>query len=102
MGRRLLPAMSAVFVVALALSAAHALAQPKAEPNSCITCHGSLPDARLSAPARTFSGQDVHREKGFACIDCHGGNPTTADKAQSHDVSGRTSAMAFRGKPTGQ
>jgi predicted CXXCH cytochrome family protein len=83
------------------LLAAPAFAQPPGEPNSCATCHASLPDQRLSGPANTFSGPDVHREKGFQCVDCHGGNPAAADKARSHDFSGRESAMAFRGKPTG-
>jgi hypothetical protein len=102
MGRKLLSALCAVAAAALVSIAAPAFAQPRAEPNSCATCHATLADARLSAPANVFAGQDVHREKGFACVDCHGGNPTTGDKAQSHDVSGRSSAMAFRGKPTGQ
>jgi predicted CXXCH cytochrome family protein len=92
---RILLAFAAVVV------ATSARAQPQSEPNSCATCHATLSDARLSAPARAFAGQDVHRDKGFACIDCHGGNPTTGDKALSHDTTGRSSAMAFRGKPTG-
>jgi len=91
----------AFVAIAFALFAVPASAQPAAEPNSCLTCHSSLPDQRLSTPARTFSGPDVHREKGFQCIDCHGGNPTVADKVKSHDATGRDSAMAFRGKPTG-
>ena len=82
---------------------ARAQAQPQAaEPNSCVACHATLQDQRLATPAALFSGQDVHRDKGFQCIDCHGGNPTTADKTRSHDVSGRESAMAFRGKPAGE
>lgn len=76
-------------------------AQAATEPNTCLSCHATLQDARLATPATLYRGSDVHREKGFACIDCHGGNPTTADKAKAHDVSGRESAMAFRGKPTG-
>jgi predicted CXXCH cytochrome family protein len=85
------------------LMPAHALADqaPAAIPNSCAVCHSALQDQRLAAPAKLFSGQDVHREKGFECVDCHGGNPTTSDKARAHDVSGRESAMAFRGKPVG-
>jgi predicted CXXCH cytochrome family protein len=94
-------ASTAIGAVAVVLFAAAAFAQPAAEPNSCATCHAALPDQRLSAPATTFGGPDVHREKGFQCIDCHGGNPTVADKTKSHDLSGRESAMAFRGKPVG-
>jgi predicted CXXCH cytochrome family protein len=76
--------------------------QRAAIPNSCATCHSTLEDRRLSTPARLFAGADVHRERGFECIDCHGGNPTTTDKVRAHDVAGHESAMAFRGKPTGQ
>src|SRR6516162_93746 len=86
--------------VLVALSTAVTHAQPAAtEPNSCIACHATLSDARLSRPAALFAGQDVHRTQGFLCIDCHGGNPTSIDKAKAHDVAGRESAMAFRGKP---
>ena len=82
----------------------NANAQPAARsiPNSCVSCHTALPDPQLSTPVRLFSGQDVHRDKGFECVDCHGGNPTSTDKARAHDVAGRESAMAFRGKPAGQ
>ena len=93
--------IAAFLVVPFALAARPVHAQPSAEPNSCLACHAALPDQRLSAPAKTFSGPDVHREKGFQCVDCHGGNPTVADKTKSHDVSGRNSSMAFRGKPAG-
>jgi predicted CXXCH cytochrome family protein len=79
-----------------------ALAQPAAEPNTCIACHSTLADARLATPATLFVGADVHHERGFACIDCHGGNPTAVEKLKAHDAAGRESAMAFRGKPTGQ
>ena len=92
-------------VIVAALAAPRLLAaQPAAaaEPNSCLTCHATLPDRRLATPAALFRNTDVHRERGFACIDCHGGNPTTSDQVKAHDVSGRESAMAFRGKPSGQ
>jgi len=77
-------------------------AQPASIPNSCVACHSTLPDERLATPAKLFSGQDVHRDKGFECVDCHGGNPTNADKIRAHDVAGKESAMAFRGKPSGR
>ncbi len=79
-----------------------AAGQPSVEPNSCLSCHAALPDQRLSTPAKVFASQDVHREKGFACVDCHGGNPASADQQRSHDTAGRESAIAFKGKPTGQ
>ena len=93
---------AALFVLFSTAQTAHAQTTAAAEPNSCITCHASQQDARLATPATLFRGSDVHRERGFACIDCHGGNPTTSDKALAHDVSGKSSAMAFRGKPSGQ
>ena len=79
-----------------------AIAGQAAEPNSCVACHSTLPDRRLATPAQQFVAADVHRDKGFACVDCHGGNPTSADKLRSHDTTGRESAIAFKGKPTGQ
>ncbi|HZR23794.1 MAG TPA: hypothetical protein VFA59_09420, partial [Vicinamibacterales bacterium] len=75
---------------------------PAAIPNSCVACHTTQQDQRLSTPTKLFSGTDIHREKGFECVDCHGGNPTNGDKARAHDIGGKESAMAFRGKPTGQ
>lgn len=79
-----------------------AAGQQAAEPNSCLTCHAALPDERLATPAKLFTGADVHRDKGFACVDCHGGNPTSGDKLRAHDTAGKESAIAFKGKPTGQ
>jgi predicted CXXCH cytochrome family protein len=70
--------------------------------NSCIACHSTQADQRLANPTKLFSGQDVHRERGFECVDCHGGSPTSSDKAAAHDTSGRFAAMTFRGKPTGK
>jgi predicted CXXCH cytochrome family protein len=91
-------ATSVVFVFASAPVRAQA---PGAEPNTCLSCHATQSDARLAEPAALYRGVDVHREKGFACVDCHGGNPTATDKTKAHDVGGRESAMAFRGKPSG-
>jgi predicted CXXCH cytochrome family protein len=98
MSRRILWLTALITLAAPAIAAA----QGAAIPNSCSGCHSTLQDRRLSNPVKLFSGQDVHREKGFECVDCHGGNPTNADKAKAHDFAGRESAMAFRGKPTGQ
>jgi predicted CXXCH cytochrome family protein len=92
---------AAIIVVLLCASATARAQSPATEPNSCLTCHATQTDARVAEPATLYRGVDVHREKGFTCIDCHGGNPTVADKAKAHDVSGRDSAMAFRGKPRG-
>ncbi len=97
-----IPWLAFIVGAMVALPVRSAAAQAAPGPNSCVACHSTLPDQRLAAPASRFSGADVHRERGFACIDCHGGNPTSADKLKAHDTTGRESAMAFRGKPTGQ
>src|SRR5262249_14893734 len=90
-------------LVTMAIPTGAAPAQPvAAEPNTCVGCHATLQDTRLSTPVTLSSRQDVHRDKGFLCIDCHGGNPTVADRTRAHDASGRESAMAFRGKPAGE
>jgi predicted CXXCH cytochrome family protein len=95
------PTLWLTFFLALPAVAAAAGA-PASIPNNCVACHSTEQDQRIANPAKLFSGQDVHRERGFECVDCHGGNPTSADKAKAHDASGRESAMAFRGKPTGR
>jgi predicted CXXCH cytochrome family protein len=97
-----IPWLAFTLMAIVALPARAVAGQAAAEPNSCLTCHSTLQDQRLAAPAARFSGADVHRERGFACVDCHGGNPTTADKVKAHDTAARESAMAFRGKPAGQ
>ncbi len=79
------------------LVAAPAAAQPPAGANTCLTCHAASTDPRLSAPVTAFSGDDVHRAKGFACVDCHGGDATAADAARAHDR-----AKGFRGAPRGE
>jgi len=89
-------------VAAAGVASANAQSTPASSENTCLACHAMLSDARLAAPTTLFSGQDVHRERGFECVDCHGGSPTSMDKATAHDVSGRVAAMAFRGKPSGQ
>ena len=81
----------------LALFAPRAVAQPAPTADTCLTCHATLTDAKLAAPAALFAGTDVHRERGFACVDCHGGDPSAGDAARAHAV-----ARGFRGAPSGQ
>ncbi len=51
--------------------------------NSCIDCHQSLPDKRLSHPVQLWS-ESVHAEVGNTCEGCHGGDPKeTSIKAMS-------------------
>src|SRR5436190_13284059 len=92
--------MRTVWLVAALLvilpGAAPAAAQPAAQ-NSCLACHSTQADTRLSTPTHLFMQPDIHRENGFACVDCHGGNAADADAARSHDA-----ARGFRGRPTGQ
>src|SRR5947207_9226642 len=65
--------------------------------SSCVACHATQQDARLSQPAALFSAQDVHRDRGFICVDCHGGDAAATDKARAHDA-----ARGFKGAPAGQ
>jgi predicted CXXCH cytochrome family protein len=81
----------------LLVGASVATAQKPPAPNTCLSCHGSLTDTRLSAPAAAFSQTDVHRDSGFSCADCHGGDRTATDKAKAHDTS-----RGYKGKPSGQ
>ena len=76
---------------------AHAAQAPAGPASTCATCHAGLQDARLSAPAAAFAGQDIHRQDAFGCVDCHGGDATAADKDRSHDA-----GHGFKGKPAGQ
>ncbi len=91
---------SSAAAVLLLLCARASAAQPAAAApavNTCATCHASLPDTRLAAPASAFSAADVHRDIGFTCADCHGGDRTAAEQDRAHDA-----ARGFKGKPSGQ
>ena len=74
------------FVVIMCLSAA-GLALLASQPaqaqstNSCLDCHGALPDALGVSPEK-FS-QDIHAQKGLTCASCHGGDPTSIDPDQA-------------------
>jgi hypothetical protein len=85
----------ALFGAAMVMSPATVVAQTPAK-DTCLTCHTALQDAQFAKPAALFSGQDVHREHGFACVDCHGGDPTATEKTRAHD-----SSRGFRGVPSG-
>lgn len=53
--------------------------------NSCINCHQSLPDKRLSQPVQLWS-ESVHAEVGNTCDGCHGGDPKEmSQKAMSKE-----------------
>ena len=87
----------AVVVLRLAAPGRAAAQSAGVATNTCLTCHATQQDARLSTPSARFSQQDVHRERGFACVDCHGGNPTATQTPQAHDT-----GRGFKGKPAGQ
>ena len=63
--------------------------------NGCISCHATLTQAALAAPATAFQ-TDIHRESGFTCVDCHGGDPTTTDKERA-----KAPARGYLGRPAG-
>src|SRR6266542_4499138 len=90
--------LAAVFFI-LAWPATGSAAQlaSAASTSTCVSCHETLADARLSRPPTLFSERDVHRERGFSCVDCHGGDPTAAERSAAHDP-----GRGFIGKPAGQ
>ena len=52
-------------------------------PNSCIDCHKTLDDKRLSRPVQLWENS-VHAEVGNTCDGCHGGDPADpTDNAMS-------------------
>jgi len=77
-------------LLATALSWGGALAPVTAAParaqqagGECLTCHLSLDDERLSAPATGWD-VDVHQKAGLACAACHGGEAGTTDERVAH------------------
>ena len=42
--------------------------------NTCASCHATLSDAKLRAPAKEFGGS-VHRDERIGCVGCHKGDP---------------------------
>jgi predicted CXXCH cytochrome family protein len=61
--------------------------------SSCIECHSTLQDARLSAPAKLFDN-DIHHARGLSCNDCHGGDPNADTKEGAKDP-----RKGYLGKP---
>jgi predicted CXXCH cytochrome family protein len=72
---------------------ARRLARPPARSNTCATCHASLPDAKLRAPAEQLA-KSVHSDARIGCTGCHQGD--AADPTvRAHAVPG------FQPRPTG-
>jgi len=65
------------------LLAQTAIAQTSSD--SCITCHSSLSEERLSKPTKDFD-HDIHKQKGLSCTDCHGGDAKQNDKAAAKSI----------------
>jgi predicted CXXCH cytochrome family protein len=89
----LFAALTGLLLLIGLIHAAPVAAQPP--PDGCVTCHATLTQSELSAPAAAFSA-DIHRERGGRCVDCHGGDPTTQDKDRAKDP-----ARGYRGRPAG-
>jgi hypothetical protein len=77
----------AVLALACLAVAATGLAAPrpgtvgppgKAAVDTCLDCHRSLDETRLSQPAEQ-AATDIHRLQGITCAGCHGGDPRAED-----------------------
>ncbi len=76
-------------------SAARAGAQPPVGvPDTCITCHETLP-GEASHPVTGFA-TDIHKTRGFTCVNCHGGDATAAEPDAAMDP-----AKGFKGSLAG-
>ncbi len=61
--------------------------------NTCASCHATLNDAKLRAPAREFGGS-VHRDDRIGCVGCHNGD------ARDPTVGAHSKAAGFDPHPT--
>jgi len=50
------------------------LPTPTNATNTCASCHSTLTDPKLRAPAHDFAGS-VHRDERIGCVACHKGDP---------------------------
>ncbi len=60
--------------------------------NTCLACHLTLSEARLSAVAKEYQ-TSVHRDERIGCAGCHGGTPTDPT-VRAHDA-----AASFVARP---
>ena len=88
--------IAAVFFASISASVTFLQSPPGAAQtaNSCVECHSSLADERLSKPAQLFD-HDIHRARGLSCVDCHGGDPLQSDKVAAKDP-----RRGYLGKPS--
>jgi predicted CXXCH cytochrome family protein len=54
--------------------------------NTCLTCHASLPEAKLRQPATEYA-TSVHSDERIGCVGCHQGDARDAT-VQAHDWKG--------------
>jgi len=59
---------------------------PEEEPNTCASCHATLPEAELHEPARKYRSS-VHRDDRIGCVGCHKGDPRDPT-VSAHNVAG--------------
>jgi predicted CXXCH cytochrome family protein len=69
------------------------LPAPSEASNTCATCHATLADAKLRAPATGFL-HSAHRDERIGCVGCHGGDPRDPTAAA------HSSALGFRPHPS--
>ena len=84
--------MKTALVTLLMLVGSPGSASADSGPDSCITCHALLEDARLVKPAQLYDG-DIHHQARLTCADCHGGDPNDSS------VNAMSPAKGFRGVP---
>jgi hypothetical protein len=69
------------------------LPAPTNATNTCASCHSTLTDPKLRAPARDFAAS-VHRDERVGCVGCHKGDP------RDPTVGAHSKAAGFNPHPT--
>jgi predicted CXXCH cytochrome family protein len=85
-----------IWILTIALLGGIVSSHAETEPerlSSCVACHESLSDPRLSAPTEGIS-DGVHTAWGITCVDCHGGDSSSPTKAGA-----KARSTGYHGKP---
>ncbi len=69
------------------------LPSPSSQTNTCASCHATLTDPKLRAPAHEFAGS-VHRDERIGCVGCHKGDP------RDPTVAAHSKGLGFEPHPT--
>ena len=69
------------------------LPAPTNATNTCASCHATLTDPKLRAPAHDFE-KSVHRDERIGCVGCHKGDP------RDPTVGAHSKAAGFNPHPT--